>query len=160
LRDGMAVADLGAGTGYFSRRLSQAVGAGGTVFAVETEPNMVAKLRERSEQEATANLVPVLASFGNPRLPPRAVDLVLIVDTFHHLDDRLTYLRRLAAALKPGGRVAIVDWEKHDMPVGPPAEHKLAREQVVRELESAGYQLRESPAVLPYQYLLIFAAPT
>jgi predicted methyltransferase len=157
LRPGMTVADLGAGTGYFSRHLSAAVGATGTVFAVETEPNMVAKLRERSKHEQTANVTPVLASFDNPRLPPRAIDLVLIVDTFHHIDDRLPYLRRLAAVLTPEGRVAIVDWEKRDLPVGPPPDHKIAREQVVAEMESAGYVLRAAPAVLPYQYFLIFA---
>ena len=160
LRPGMTVADLGAGTGYFTRYLSAAVGATGTVFAVETEPNMVAKLRERSEHEQTKNVTPVLASFDHPRLPSRAVDLVLIVDTFHHIDDRLPYLRRLAEMLKPGGRVVIVDWEKRDLPVGPPADHKLAREQVVSEMESAGYALRAAPTLLPYQYFLIFAAPS
>jgi len=156
LRPGMTVADLGAGTGYFSRYLSTAVGPAGTVFALETEPNMVTRLRERSESEHTANVVPVLASFDNPRLPTGSVDVVLIVDTFHHIDDRLPYLRNLAKALKPGGRVAIVDWEKRQLPVGPPADHKLAREQVIAEMESSGYALREAPALLPYQYVLVF----
>ncbi len=157
LEPGMSVADLGAGTGYFSRYLSAAVGPEGTVFAVETEPNMVTHLRERSESEHTANVTPVLASFDDPRLPHRGVDVVLIVDTFHHIDDRLDYLRRLTRVLKPGGRVVIVDWEKRDMPVGPPAEHKLAREQVIAEMTAAGYALREQPAILPYQYVLVFA---
>ena len=157
IRGGQSVADLGAGTGYFSRYLAAAVGERGTVFAVETEPNMVARLRERSESERTANVVPILASFDNPRLPPAAVDLVLVVDTYHHIDDRLAYLRRLARVLRRGGRIAIVDWEKRDLPVGPPMDHKLAREQVITEMESAGYELRDAPAVLPYQYVLIFA---
>ncbi len=157
LRPGQTVADLGAGTGYFSRLLATAVGETGTVLAVETEPNMVARLRERSESERTRNVVPILASFDNPRLPAASVDVVLIVDTYHHIDDRLPYLQRLIHVLRPGGRVAIVDWEKHDLPVGPPPDHKLAREQVVAEMQSAGYELRESPAILPYQYVLIFA---
>jgi predicted methyltransferase len=156
LRPGMWVADLGAGTGYFSRWLDAAVRPSGVVFAVDTEPNLVAHLRTRSEQEKTSTVVPVLASFDDPRLPPHALDLVLIVDTYHHLDDRLTYLRRLATTLKPSGRVAIVDWQKHALPIGPPAEHKLARDQVVAEMTAAGYRLVAEPKVLRHQYVLVF----
>ena len=159
LRPGMWVADLGAGTGYFSRYLDAAVRPGGIVFAVDTEPNLVAYLRTRSEQEKTPTIAPLLASANDPRLPPGALDLVLIVDTYHHLDDRRAYLERLAAALKPGGRVAIVDWQKHDLPVGPPSEHKLAREAVIEEMQAAGYELAAEPPILPYQYVLVFARP-
>ena len=157
IRPGMTVADLGAGTGYFSRYLSGAVGAEGSVLAVDTEPNLVARLRERAEQEATPNVTPILASFDNPRLPAGAVDLVLIVDTYHHLDARLGYLRRLRHVLKPDGRVAVVDWQAYDIPVGPERDHKLSREQVVDEMRAAGYRLVAEPGVLPYQYTLIFA---
>jgi SAM-dependent methyltransferase len=101
-------------------------------------------------------VVPVLASTDNPRLPAGRTDLVLIVDTFHHIDGRLAYLRALARSLAPGGRIAIVDWQKRELPVGPPLDHKLAREQVVEEMQSAGYELVAEPDVLPYQYLLIF----
>lgn len=157
LRPGMWVADLGAGTGYFSRYLDAAVTPGGVVFAVDTEPNLVAHLRSRAEQERTATVVPVLASMDDPRLPPHALDLVLIVDTYHHLDARLAYLGRLATRLKPGGRVAVVDWQKRDLPIGPPAAHKLAREQVIAEMRAAGYALVDEPGLLPHQYFLIFA---
>jgi ubiquinone/menaquinone biosynthesis C-methylase UbiE len=112
LHPGMRVADLGAGTGYFSRYLAQVVAPGGTVFAVDTEPKLVAYLRDRAERERTDNVVPVLASADNPRLPEKGIDLVLIVDTYHHLDDRLAYLRRLGRVLAPGGHVAVIDWEK------------------------------------------------
>jgi ubiquinone/menaquinone biosynthesis C-methylase UbiE len=156
LHPGMRVADLGAGTGYFSRYLAAAVGSDGTVYAVDTEPNLVAHLRARAEQEHTANVVPVLASADNPRLPLASLDLILIVDTYHHIDARRAYFGRLRRSLTREGRVAIVDWHKHDLPVGPPASHKLAREQVVDEMTAAGYVLIEDPAVLPYQYLLIF----
>jgi predicted methyltransferase len=159
LRPGMWVADLGAGTGYFSRHLDAAVRPGGVVFAVDTEPNLVAYLRERAEQEKTTSIAPLLASTDDPRLPPRALDLVLIVDTYHHLDHRLAYLDRLGAALKPNGRIAIVEWQKGDLPVGPPAEHKLARQQVVEEMQVAGFALAAEPAILPYQYVLIFTRP-
>jgi ubiquinone/menaquinone biosynthesis C-methylase UbiE len=155
----MTVADLGAGTGYFSRYLSTAVGESGTVFAVETEPNLVTRLRERAEHERTANVTPVLASFDDSRLPAATVDLVLIVDTFHHLDERLGYLTRLRRALKPRGRVAIVDWQAKPLPIGPPMEHKIAREQVIDEMQAAAYRLIAEPAILPYQYVLVFQAP-
>jgi len=156
LRAGMCVADLGAGTGYFSRYLAAAVGEAGTVFAVDTEPGLVTHLRERAEHEHTPNVVPILASADNPRLPVGAVDVVLIVDTVHHIDDRINYLRRLRRVLKPGGRVVVIDFKNQDIPVGPPPEHKLAREQIVDELSAAGYRLVSAPDVLPYQYFLIF----
>ena len=157
LRPGAWVADLGAGTGYFSRWLDAAVGPSGVVFAVDTEPNLVAHLRARAEHEKTPTIVPVLASMDDPRLPPGALDLVLIVDTYHHLDARRAYLDRLARTLKPGGRIAIVDWQKRDLPVGPPASHKLAREQVVDEMRSAGFTLVDESTLLPHQYFLVFA---
>jgi predicted methyltransferase len=157
IRRGMCVADLGAGTGYFSRYLSAAVGERGTVFAIDTEPNLVMYLRERAEREQRPNVVPILASADNPRLPAGMVDLVLIVDTVHHIDDRVDYARRLQRALKPGGRVVVIDFKKDaDISVGPPAEHRLARAQVIEEFQSAGYKLIAAPEVLPYQYFLIF----
>ena len=156
LRPGMTVADVGAGTGYFSRRLSAAVGPTGTVLAADTEPNLLVHLRERAEKEGTANVVPVLASPDNPRLPAAGCDVILFVDTIHHVDDRVTYLRALQRFLRPGGRVAIVDWQKREMPVGPPPEHRLARDVVVDEMAAAGYRLAAEPDVIPYQYVLVF----
>lgn len=157
LRPGATVADLGAGTGYLARHLSSAVGPRGSVLAADTEPALVEHLRRRAEEEGLANLVPILASADNPRLPAGSADVVLIVDTYHHLDDRIAYARRLAAALAAGGRVAIVDWQKRALPVGPGLDHKLAREQVVAEMTEAGYRLEAEPDLLPYQYFLVFA---
>jgi ubiquinone/menaquinone biosynthesis C-methylase UbiE len=156
LHSGMCVADLGSGTGYFLPYLSKAVGEEGAVLALDTEPNLVVHIRERAEKEKLDNVTPILVSFDNPRLPNAAVDLVLIVDTFHHLDDRLSYFRRLRRALEPDGRVAIVDWFKRPLPEGPPPQHKLTRAQVVEEMTAAGYTLAEEPKILPYQYFLIF----
>jgi len=158
LAPGATVADLGAGTGYFVPHLARAVGPTGAVLAADVEPALVAHLRRRAEKEGLANVVPILASTDNPRLPARGVDVVLLIDTYHHVDDRVAYARRLAGALAPGGRVAIVDWQKRELPVGPPdLAHKLAREQVVTEMRAAGYQLVAEPELLPYQYFLLFA---
>src|SRR5262249_60402462 len=100
---------------------------------------------------------PVLASANNPRLPAGGVDLVLIVDTYHHIDDRIAYFRNLKRALRRDGRIAVVDWQKRALPVGPEMEHKLAREQVIDEMKEAGYRLTDEPRFLPYQYFLIFS---
>ena len=157
LRRGDCVADLGAGTGYFGEHLSKAVGSEGVVFSVEVETTLVEHLRKRAEAEDCTNLIPVLGSFDNPRLPAARVDLVLIVDTYHHFDDRLTYLRGLRRSLRPGGRVAVVDFRKRERPVGPPLEHSLAKEVVIEEMTGAGYELSEDlDELLPHQYVLIF----
>jgi ubiquinone/menaquinone biosynthesis C-methylase UbiE len=158
LAPGATVADLGAGTGYLSRYLAASVGPGGTVLAVDTEPNLVRHLRDRAEKEGTTNVVPILASANNPRLPGGAVDVVLILDTYHHIDDRLTYARGLRRFLRPDGRIAIIDWHKRPLPVGPEMDHKLAREHVLDEMKQAGYELAAESDVLPYQYFLIFRA--
>jgi predicted methyltransferase len=157
LEPGMAVADIGAGTGYFSRRLSAAVGAGGAVFAVEVEPNLVAHLRDRAEKEKTANVIPVLASTNDPRLPPASVDLALFVDAYHHVDGRHAYLATLRRSLRPSARVAIIEWKPGEQPYGPKEEdHKIPRQKVVSEMEAAGFELMAAPDPLPHQYMLVF----
>jgi ubiquinone/menaquinone biosynthesis C-methylase UbiE len=156
LSPGSTVADLGAGTGYFSRYLSRAVGERGTVFAVDVEERLIEHIRKRAELEKTPNVIPVLASADDPRLPYGSIDVVLIVDTYHHFNDRLTYFRRLARALERGGRIVVIDWFKRELAKGPPLAHKLPRKQVVEEMTTAGYELVGEPSLLPYQYFLIF----
>ena len=156
LRPGMIVADLGAGTGYFVPHLSKTVGPDGWVLAVDTEPEMVRHLGARARREGTGNVLPVLASPDDPFLPRGRVDRVLIVDTYHPIDDRLGYFRRMKEALAPGGRVAIVDFHKRPLPVGPPPEHKLSREFVIGEMRQAGWVLSREETFLPYQYFLLF----
>ncbi len=157
LRPGMVVVDLGAGTGYFLGHFSRAVGDEGSVIAVETEPNLVRYIRERAEREGLANVVPVLASFDNPRLPKSIADRIVLVDTYHHIDRRDAYFRALARTLRPDGRVAVIDWRKKPLPVGPPLDHKLAREQVISEMREAGYVVAAERDILAYQYFVIFA---
>ena len=156
---GMTVADLGAGTGYFSVRLADAVGPKGRVLAIDIEPKFVDYMKERGEKAKMPQLVPVLAAPDNPRLPKHGVDLVLIVDTWHHIDDRLQYLVTLSSGVKAGGRVAVVDFKKGDFPVGPPDAHKLTAEAVAGEFAAAGWKLASRWDELPYQYVLVFTPP-
>lgn len=161
LAPGERVADLGAGTGYFLRHLAGAVGSDGTVFAVEVEKELVAEIRKRAEKEKLPQVVPVLGSFDDPRLPRGAIDLLLVVDTYHHVDDRGRYFREVATRLSPKGRLVIVDFEKRPLPVGPGMDHKLDDDQVIAELTAAGWELiRRHDGLLPYQYVLEFRPAT
>ncbi len=153
---GMIVADLGAGTGYFLPHLSRAVGIRGIVLAIDTEADMVAHLGARMREAGTDNVVPVLALADEPFLPGGRVDRVLIVDTYHHINDRLGYFGRLKRALATNGQVAIIDFMKKPLPVGPPPDHKLERAFVIEEMRLAGWRLVDQPEMLPYQYFLIF----
>jgi SAM-dependent methyltransferase len=159
VKPGMVVADIGAGTGYFVPHLSRAVGPGGKVLAVDIEPNLVDYMTKRFERERLSNATAVLAEPHDPKLPEAGVDRVFICNTWHHIDDRLSYLARLAGALKPGGLLAVVDFHKRPLPVGPPPEHKMAREEVMAELAEAGWTLAGESDLLPHQYILLFAPP-
>jgi ubiquinone/menaquinone biosynthesis C-methylase UbiE len=152
------VADIGCGPGIFARRLARAVPRG-VVYAVDVEPQQLYRLQEHLAADGIDNVVPVLASLDDPHLPPGRVDLILVVDTYHHLERRDAYLQTLARALTSEGRLVIVDYFKHALPVGPPPEHKIARATVLAEVEAAGYRLLAAPTFLPYQYFLIFATP-
>jgi ubiquinone/menaquinone biosynthesis C-methylase UbiE len=155
LKPNQSVADVGAGTGYFSMRLARAVPSG-TVYAVDIEPAMVGYLRKRAETEHLKNVVTVQAGQASPNLP-KPVDLVLIVDTYHHLPNRVAYFRDLRRSLQPGGRVAIIDFRK-DSPEGPPVEFRFTAEQIEGELREAGYRVDARHDILPRQHFLVFRA--
>jgi len=154
LKPDAAVADLGAGTGYFAARLANMVPKG-AVYAADIEPEMVKYLGERAKREGLKNLKPVAARADDARLPAK-VDLVLLVDVYHHIENRERYFRKLAASIKPGGRLAVIDF-RLDSPEGPPKEARIAPEQVKAELSRAGYVLAEEHGFLQRQYFLIFA---
>ena len=153
LRRGQIVADIGAGTGYFSVRLAKSEAAP-KVYAVDIEPSMVSYLRERAAKEGLRNVIAVQAAADRPNLP-EPVDLILIVDTYHHIGDREAYFRRLAKSITPGGRVAIIDF-KPDSPEGPPKEFRFPPEKVKSEMGKAGYKLVAQHSFLPRQQFLIF----
>jgi len=147
-----AVADIGAGTGYFAVRLARAIPKG-RVFGVDVEPNMVRYLAERARHEGLANLIALAGEPDDPRLP-MAVNLAIMVDVYHHIDDRVRYFRNLRRYLKPGGRVAIIDHRR--APGDPPEAMLIAPGRVKEELERAGFGVAAEHAFLPNQYFLIF----
>jgi ubiquinone/menaquinone biosynthesis C-methylase UbiE len=153
LKQGQLVADIGAGTGYFAVRLAKSAAAP-KVYAADLEPSMVSYLRERATKEGLNNVIAVQSAADQPNLP-EPVDLVLIVDTYHHIGDRETYFRNLAKSVKPGGRVAIIDF-KPDSPEGPPKEFRFPVEKFKSEMHKAGYKLVAKHNFLPRQQFLIF----
>lgn len=154
LKPDAVVADLGAGTGYFSVRLARMLPKG-KVYAVDLEPDMVKYLGERARREGLKNVTAVAAAPDDARLP-RKMDLVLLVDVYHHIDDRERYFSKLAGSLAPGGRLAVIDF-KLDSPRGPPKSSRVDPERVKAELARAGYALTAEHAFLPDQYFLEFS---
>jgi ubiquinone/menaquinone biosynthesis C-methylase UbiE len=149
---GATVADIGAGTGYFAVRLARAVPQG-RVYAVDASADMVKYLAGRAQREGLANLAPVQAGARSANLPA-PVDLALLVDVYHHVDDRVDYFRGLRASRAPGGRVAIIDF-RPETRRGP--RHKLPAATVLEEMQRAGYAVTERHEFLPDQYFIVFA---
>lgn len=155
LRPEQTVADIGAGTGYFTVRLARAPGVA-KVFAVDIEPSMVEYVRQRAAKEGLRNVVVVQGASDRSNVP-EPVDLVLIVDTFHHIPNRVAYFRELKKSMKPSGRLAIVDFRK-GAPDGPPEEFRFTPEQITAELAAAGFTLQTQHDFLPRQIFLIYSA--
>ena len=150
----MTLVDLGAGTGYFLSYLSAAAGEGGRVLALDPEPDMVRFMQERVRREELANVTPRRIPFDDPELEPASVDRVLIVNTWHHIQDRPAYAGKLLAALKPGGGVYVVDFTR-DSPSGPPVEERLEAGQVIAELAGGGLEAAMVEETLPRQYVVV-----
>ncbi|MGH8632873.1 MAG: class I SAM-dependent methyltransferase [Burkholderiales bacterium] len=148
-----SVADIGSGTGYFAVRFAHMVPKG-RVYGVDVEPDMVRYLTERAKREGLANLTVIAAKPNDPGIPA-AVNLVILVDTYHHVLDRERYFRNLQKSLKPGGRLAIIDFTL-DSPVGPPRNARIPADTVKKELARVGYLLAEEHTFLPNQYFLVF----
>ena len=148
-----AVADIGAGTGYFSVRLARMLPKG-KVYAADVETSMVQHLAARAKRDELANLVAVQSDMDDARLPGK-VDLALFVDVVHHISGRESYFRRLKESLKAGGRVAIVDF-RPDSEIGPPPRARISAEHVKRQLAAAGFTLVAEHDFLPNQYFLVF----
>jgi predicted methyltransferase len=156
LRPGEVVADIGAGSGYFALRFARAVGETGRVYAVDISPDMVRHLNRRIRDAGVRNLMTVLSDPDDPLLPDASIDRFVIVDTWHHVENHAQYLARLRRMLKPGGQIVHIDFQKRELPLGPPLGMKIAREDLIREMETAGFRLASEHTFLPYQYFLVF----
>ena len=157
IQPGAHVADLGAGGGYFTFRLADAVGTDGRVYAVDVDRDMTDYLTERAREEGRANVEVVLAPYDDPTLPEAGVDLIFTVNTYHHIQDRSAYFARAARALTPGGRVAVIDFRPEGLfqRIFP---HSTSAAEIRAEMESAGYKLDAEHDFLDDQSFQVFRA--
>lgn len=156
IREGQTVADLGCGSGYYAFRMAQLVGRSGKVFAIDIEQRMLQFVRQRAEREAVTNIETILAMDSDPNLPPDSTDLLLMVDVYHELEHPFEVMEKVRQALKPGGRVALVEYRAEDPKVMIKAVHKMTEKQVIAEMRAAGFRHIETFRKLPLQHLVIF----
>ena len=156
LQPGDVVADLGAGGGYFTFLLAEAVGPSGRVYAIDVDQAMNERLAALARERGVTNVETILASSDDPKIPAGGIDLVFTSNTYHHLDDRPAYFRRLAAHLREGGRVAIIDYKDEGFVPGV-LGHSTDASIIQQELESAGYRLVEQHDFIEKQHFLIFS---
>ena len=156
LKEGETVADIGAGSGYFAWRFTHHVGDKGKVYAVDIDPAMIVYMNRRFRDMQLKNIATVLAAPDDPLLMDASIDRFFFCDTWHHIENQTQYLTLMKKMLKPGGQVIFIEFQKKEMPVGPPVEMKIAREDLVKQMESNGFKLAKEHTFLPYQYYLIF----
>jgi ubiquinone/menaquinone biosynthesis C-methylase UbiE len=156
IRPGMTVCDLGCGNGFYTLRLAELSGASGKVYAVDIQPEMLDMLRERAKAAGLDNIVPVLGTAISPRLPPASQDLVLLVDVYHEFSHPAAMLKAIRQSLKPGGRVALVEFRAEDPEVPIKPLHKMSKRQMLKELRANGFELVRQYDELPWQHLMFF----
>jgi ubiquinone/menaquinone biosynthesis C-methylase UbiE len=156
LRAGMVVADVGAGTGYMSLRMARRVGPTGKVYANDLQPEMLQKLRAKSQSEKLSNVETVQGTEADPKLPPNTMDLVLLVDVYHEFSEPEAMLGKIRASLKPDGRLVLLEYRKDDPKVPIRPEHKMSVAEVKTEVEAEGYKLDRVIEKLPRQHIIVF----
>ncbi|RPJ80793.1 MAG: methyltransferase domain-containing protein [Acidobacteria bacterium] len=156
LKDGERIADIGAGSGYFAFRLARHVGAEGRVYAVDVSPDMVIHLNRTIRDMAIGNVTTILAPPDDPLLAENSIDRFFICDTWHHIENQTKYLELMKRILKPKGQVVMIDFQKRELPVGPPPEMKIAKEDLIAQMRANGFELLNEHTFLPYQYFLVF----
>jgi ubiquinone/menaquinone biosynthesis C-methylase UbiE len=156
IADGAVVADVGAGGGWFTVRLARRVGPNGLVYAEDVQRQMVDAIERRVRREGLGNVRTIIGLDEDPRLPAGTIDAVLMVDAYHEVKDRVELMRNIARALRPGGRLGIVDFRKDGWGPGPPMDERIVADTVVADARLAGLTLVSKEDFLPYQYLLVF----
>jgi ubiquinone/menaquinone biosynthesis C-methylase UbiE len=156
LKPGMVVADIGAGTGYYSIRLAKRVSPGGRVLAIDIQPEMLDRLRINANAANVKNVETILGSESDPRLPSGTVDLAIMVDVYHELSRPQRILEHIRDALKPDGELVLLEYRKEDPSVPIRPEHKMSVADVKAEVEPEGYQFVKTVETLPWQHIIIF----
>jgi ubiquinone/menaquinone biosynthesis C-methylase UbiE len=153
---GQTVADIGAGSGYYSLLLSQAVGPQGRVYATDIQPEMLAILKGKLDARSIGNIQLVLGTESETKLPDASVELAIMVDVYHELQQPQAFLRSVKRALKPGGRLVLIEFRKEDPAVPIREEHKMSIREARQELEAEGYRFDRVLDDLPWQHILVF----
>ncbi len=156
LKHGEVIADIGAGSGYFSFRFAEHVGQSGRVYAVDINPEMIVHMNRRIRELNLKNVITILAEPDDPLLADASVSRFFFSDSWHHIENQARYLALMKRMIKPGGEIVMIDFQKKELPVGPPLGMKIAREDLVRQMESNGFRLVKEHKFLPYQYFLVF----
>jgi len=156
IKPGDCVADIGAGTGYHTRRMAEKVGTSGKVFAVDIQPEMLEILQNQAKAAGLKNVTPVLGTVSNPKLPSASLDLVLMVDVYHELEFPYEMVREICTALKPGGRLVLVEFRGEDPKVPIKKLHKMTEEQVRKEMGMHPLRWVETGRTLPWQHVVAF----
>ena len=156
IKEGESVADIGAGSGYFAFRFTRHVGDKGKVYAVDINPDMIVYMNRRIRDMKLKNIETILAVPDDLLLMDASIDRFIVCDTWHHIANQVLYLGLMKKMLKPGGQAIMIEFHQKELPVGPPVEMKIAREDLVRQMEANGFKLAKEHTFLPYQYFLVF----
>ena len=158
LSPGEVIADIGAGSGYFTFSLARHVSERGTIYAVDVSPDMILHINRRIRDLKVSNVVSILADPDDPLLPVASVNRFFFCDSWHHIENGTKYLSLMKRLLKPRGEIVVIDFHKKELPVGPPLEMRIAREDLITQMEDNGFRLAKEHTFLPYQYFLVFTA--
>jgi ubiquinone/menaquinone biosynthesis C-methylase UbiE len=156
LQPGMTVCDMGCGNGYHTLPIAQAVGPDGKVYAVDIQPEMLRMLDEKAQQQSITNIKSLLGTETDPKLPEGSCDLILMVDVYHEFSKPDVMLATMRKALKPTGKIVLVEFRAEDPEVPIKPEHKMSKEQILKELTANGYEPAESYDILPWQHMMWF----
>jgi arsenite methyltransferase len=159
LKPGETIADIGAGSGYFAFRFAKSVGDSGHVYAVDINSDMILYMNRHIRDNRLKNVVTILSAPDDPLLMDGSVNRFFICNTWHHVPNQTQYIALMKKMLKPGGQIIVMDYKKEKLPVGPPPEMKMAREEVLSQMQAAGFKLLKEHIFLPYQYFLVFGRP-
>jgi ubiquinone/menaquinone biosynthesis C-methylase UbiE len=156
VKPGMVVCDMGCGSGYHTLPLAKMVGDQGRVYAVDAQPEMIEMLKRNMERKKVKNIVPIKSLFYDPKLPPNTCDLILMVDVYHEFSHPVEMLAGMRAALKPAGQLVLAEYRAEDKNVPIKPEHKMSKEQIVKEMNANGFTLAREFEGLPWQHLMFF----